>query len=289
MPEGDSIFRAARTLNRALAGRTITRFESVFSQLRRIDEDQPLSGRMIERVEARGKHLLIWFSGDLVLRTHMRMHGSWHIYRPGERWQRPRGEMRIVIGTTEYEAVAFTVPVAELTTGGGLARDPAVRDLGPDILADEFDAAEAVRRITSLAENEIADALLDQRAVAGLGNIFKSETLFVARIDPFARVGDMPRDDIEKVIATARRLMRANISDDHQGLATYSTGRRTTGRADPSAKLWVYGRGGRPCRRCGTPISRRKQGHDLRSTYWCERCQLPIPKRPTPEKDASKA
>jgi endonuclease-8 len=273
MPEGDTIFRAARALDRALAGRTVTRFDSVFSKLNRVDDDRPLRGRTIDRVEARGKHLLIWFSGDLVLRTHMRMHGSWHIYRPGERWQRPHADMRIVIGTPDYEAVAFTVPVADFTTGHGLAADPALRDLGPDLAADDFDAAEAVRRITLLPDVEIADALLDQRAVAGLGNIFKSETLFAARIDPFARVGELSRDEIEKAVATGRRLMRANVTESHEGLANYSTGRRTTRRADPSARLWVYGRAGRPCRRCGTPISRRKQGKDQRSTYWCERCQ----------------
>src|SRR5438132_2998749 len=123
MPEGDTIFRAARTLNQALAGRTVTRFDSVFSKLTRVDEDRAIKGRTVERVEARGKHLLIWFSGDLVLRTHMRMHGSWHIYRPGERWQRPHSDMRIVVGTAEYEAVAFNVPVAELTDARTLERD----------------------------------------------------------------------------------------------------------------------------------------------------------------------
>jgi endonuclease-8 len=273
VPEGDTIFRAARALHRALSGRTVTRFDSVFSTLNRVDEDWPLRGRTIDRVEARGKHLIIWFSGDLVLRTHMRMQGSWHIYRPGERWQHPRADMRIVIGTPEYEAVAFTVPVAEFTTGHELARDPAVRDLGPDLVADSFDATEAVRRIALLPDAEIADALLDQRAVAGIGNIFKSETLFAARIDPFARVGELSRAAIEKAVVTARRLMRANVTETHAGLATYWVGRGTMGRADLSARLWVYGRAGRPCRRCGTPISRRKHGKDLRSTYWCERCQ----------------
>src|SRR3954466_8888796 len=124
MPEGDTIFRAARALNEALAGRTVTRFESVFSKLTRVDGRTPLRGRTIERVDARGKHLFIWFSGDLVLRTHMRMHGSWHIYRSGERWQRPRSDMRILLATAEYEAVAFMVSVAELTTAPELNRDP---------------------------------------------------------------------------------------------------------------------------------------------------------------------
>ena len=254
MPEGDTIFRAARTLNQALARRMVTRFDSVFTRLTRVNEHHPIVGRMIDRVDARGKHLLIWFSGDLVLRTHMRMHGSWHIYRPGERWQRPRAEMRIIIGTPEYEAVAFSVPVAELTSGRDLDRDPAVRDLGPGILQDEFDTAEAVRRIESMPDAHIADALLDQRAIAGIGNIFKSEALFVARINPFARVGDLSRADVERAVDAARRLLRASAL---QRPGAFS----------------VYSRSGRPCRRCGTPISRRKQGIDARVTYWCERCQ----------------
>ena len=210
MPEGDTVFRAARTLNQALARRMVTRFDSVFTRLTRVSEDHPIVGRMIDRVDARGKHLLIWFSGDLVLRTHMRMRGSWHIYRPGERWQRPRAEMRIIIGTPEYQAVAFSVPVAELTSGRDLERDPAVRDLGPDILQDEFDIAEAIRRIESMPDTHIADALLDQRAIAGIGNIFKSEALFVARINPFARVGDLSHTDVERAVDAARRLMRAS-------------------------------------------------------------------------------
>jgi endonuclease-8 len=254
MPEGDTIFRAARTLNRALAGRTVTRFDSVFAKLTRANDDLRITGRTIERVDAHGKHLLIWFSGDLVLRTHMRMHGSWHIYRPGERWQRPRADMRIVLGTADYEAVAFSVPVVELTNARDLERDPALRDLGPDILGDDFDAAEAVSRMQAMPDTDIADALLDQRALAGIGNIFKSESLFVARVDPFAKVGTLAREEVERVVNAARRLMRASAT---QRPAVFS----------------VYGRGARPCRRCGTSISRRKQGENARVTYWCSRCQ----------------
>src|SRR6186713_1152755 len=126
MPEGDTILRAARTLNETLAGRTVTRFESVFSRITRADDGLTIRGRTIERVEARGKHLLIWFSGDVVLRTHMRMNGSWHIYRPGERWQRPHRDMRIVIETPAMHAVAFTVPVAEFVTSHELANHDVV-------------------------------------------------------------------------------------------------------------------------------------------------------------------
>jgi endonuclease-8 len=137
MPEGDTIHRAADTLQRAIGGQVVTRFESVLAKLNRVDADAPLRGRTIERVEARGKHLLIWFSGDLVLRTHMRMNGSWHIYRPGEPWQRPHRDMRIVIETATMHAIAFSVPVAELITTRALQQSP-VEHLGPDPLSERF-------------------------------------------------------------------------------------------------------------------------------------------------------
>ena len=274
MPEGDAIFRAARTLNRALAGRTVTRFETVFPHLTRLDVDQPVRGRVIERVESRGKHLLMWLSGGLVLRTHMRMKGSWHVYRPGERWQRPHHDMRIAIGTADFEAIAFNVPVAEFLAARDVERQNDLRDLGPDPLSEKFDEAEAVSRITARGDVEIADALLDQRAVAGIGNIYKSETLFMSRVNPFTLVRDLDSATVARLVTTAAKLLRLNVTDaSGGGIVTYTGVRRTTGRADPSARLWVYGRGGQPCRRCGTPVSRQKQGPHARSTYWCERCQ----------------
>ena len=139
MPEGDTIFRAARTLNLALAGRVVTRFDSVFPALTRVDTDAPLAGRTVDRVWAQGKHLLIGFSGGLTLRTHMRMNGSWHVYRPGERWQRPGADMRIVIETDAFVAVAFQVPVAEFLTETALPRSRTLTTLGPDLLDDAFD------------------------------------------------------------------------------------------------------------------------------------------------------
>src|SRR6476619_1968716 len=169
MPEGDTIFRAARALRESLAGRTVTHFESVFSRIAHADDELKIRGRTIERVDARGKHLLIWFSGDVVLRTHMRMHGAWHLYPRGARWRRPHSDMRIVIGTPEYEAVAFNVPVAELTRGRDLEKSPVVRTLGPDILAEHFDAAGAAERIAMAQDVNIGEALLSQQAVAGIG------------------------------------------------------------------------------------------------------------------------
>src|SRR5687767_5400226 len=155
MPEGDTIFRAARALDKALAGRTVTRFESVFPQLTRVDVDTPLRGRTVERVTSRGKHLLVWFSGGLVLRTHMRMNGSWHLYRPGERWRRPGFDMRIVIGTDAFEAVAFTVPIAAFNTLADLERELA--EVGPDPLDERFDAQAAVHRLRERGDIEIGD------------------------------------------------------------------------------------------------------------------------------------
>jgi endonuclease VIII len=272
MPEGDTIFRAARTLDRALAGRTVTRFESVFPQLTRIDVDRPLAGRSVERVTSRGKHLLIWFSGDLVLRTHMRMNGSWHIYRPGERWRRPRYEMRIVLSTDAFEAVAFTVPVAELGTRAAIERKLA--DVGPDPLDEAFDAVAAAERLRARGDAAIADALLDQGAISGIGNVYKSEVLFAAGVSPFTCVAMLDAGTLERIVTLAVKLMRANVTDGSTAaIVTYTGFRRTTRRSDPSERLWVYGRAQKPCRRCGTPISRTKQGPHARSTYWCSTCQ----------------
>ena len=273
MPEGDTIFRAARTLGRALTGHHITRFESVFAHLIQVYVDRPLAGCTVERVEARGKHLLMWFSNGLVLRTHMRMNGSWHIYRPGERWQRSRREMRILLETLAIHAVAFSVPVAELMDVSDLDRSEALHVLGPDPLSDTFDPAHAVERIQARADMEIAEALLDQSAIAGIGNIFKSEILFVGRVNPFTRVRDLPADRIERLVDTALRLMRANIGEGATGGITTYSGLRVPTSRDPSARQWVYGRAGKPCRRCGTAISVRKHGVHARASYWCGSCQ----------------
>ena len=253
MPEGDSIYRAAQALHRAMAGRTVTSFETVLPQLARIDEDAPLRGRTIERVVAAGKNLIIEFSGDLHLHTHMKMNGSWHIYRPGERWQRPRHDMRIVIGTETFVAVAFMVPVAEFHSSRSLARDEDLRRMGPDLLGKSFDREEALRRIRARADDEIANVLLNQRVLAGIGNIWKSETLFAAGIDPFAQVASLDEAQLERIVDCALKLLRHSV----EGRSTFA----------------VYSRGGDPCRRCGTPIRYRKQGTDARGTYWCPRCQ----------------
>lgn len=273
MPEGDTIFRAARTLHRALAGKTIVSFESMLPALTRVHEDAPLTGRVVARVTSRGKHVLMYFSGGLVLRTHMRMNGSWHIYRAGERWRRPRQDMRVAIGTADFVAVAFNVPVAEFVAERDVERHDDLRRLGPDLLAAEFERDEALRRLRARAAVAVADAILDQTALAGIGNVYKSEVLFLCGTNPFTPVQDVPDERLGQIVDTARTLLVANVSDSLAPMTTYVGYRRTTRRANPGERLWVYGRARLPCRRCGTPIAIRKQGTDARLTYWCPQCQ----------------
>ena len=227
----------------------------------------------MESVAAAGKHLLMTLSGGLVLRTHMRMNGSWHIYRPGESWQRSRRDMRIVLATAEFVAVGFNIPVAEWLRAGALHRHDELRRLGPDLLADDFDAAEAGRRIRERGDTPIADVLLNQRVMAGIGNVYKSEVLFACRVDPFALVRTLTDQQLSCLIATARKFLRANVSEGLAAMTTYLGFRKTTGRDDPSGRLWVYGRVGEPCRRCGTAVKIGKEGRDARLTYWCPICQ----------------
>ena len=274
MPEGDTIFRAARTLHRALAGHTVVRFETQLPQLSRVDYDTPVAGRTVERVEAAGKWMRMYFSGDLILVTHMLMSGSWHIYRPGEKWQRPRVQMRVVVETEDYVAVAFQVPIAEFHTAASLARHRSVQKLGPDLLGVEFDAAEAAARLRSRPELEVGEALLRQSLVAGMGNVFKSEVCFASGVNPFRRWGSLSEEEAGALMGNARKFLLSNVTDAAgDAIVTYTGMRRTTGRANPSDRLWVYKRRGEPCRRCGTAIESRKQGEDARTTFWCPRCQ----------------
>ena len=274
MPEGDSIFRAARTLHRALAGHAVMRFETAYAHLARVDADRPIAGRTVERCESVGKHVLIVFSGGLVLRTHMRMNGSWHLYRHGERWWRAPQAMRIRIDTADWVAVAFDVPVAEFVNEPALERRGPVAELGPDLLASAFDRAEAIRRLYACGAMPIARALLDQRVVAGIGNIFKSEVLFVAGVHPDASASGLGEQRLGAIVDVAEQLLRANVTANHGAAITTVRGlRQSTGRASGDDRLYVYGRAGRPCRRCGTPISMSKAGDDARSTYWCPGCQ----------------
>jgi endonuclease VIII len=273
MPEGDTIYRAALALDRALSGRGVVRFESVFPALTRVHADYPLTAMTVEKVQSAGKHLLMHFSGGLVLRTHMRMHGSWHIYRPGERWRARKSDMRVLVATADFEAVGFNIPVAEFIRSRDLATHEILSRLGPDALDPSFDRDEAVRRLRSRPSMPIADALLDQRILAGLGNVFKSEALFSCGIYPFAAVAELDDRRLALLVDAGRKLLAANVRTTRAGLTPHAGHRRTTGRDNPAESLWVYGRSRLPCRKCGTAIAVRKHGADARLTYWCPECQ----------------
>lgn len=314
MPEGDTISRTAATLRRALSGQRVVRFESVFPSVSRIDEDHHIVGRRIDTVVSQGKHVLMRFGAPpeepqghvapigsaIVLRSHLRMHGSWHVYRPGERWQRPRARMRVLVETETFVAVAFDVHDVEAS----LVRDPiptivqrepaatavgaralhpppevgrafrATRRLGPDLLAPLVDLPEIVRRARTSSHQTLAEVLLDQRVAAGVGNVIKSEVLFLAKLSPFARPGRLEAEAWRSVYSIAAKILGRNSTlagPRRRG------GRNTTGRLQPSAELWVYGRAGRPCRVCGASIEGARSTPAGRSTYWCPRCQLDPP------------
>jgi endonuclease-8 len=316
MPEGDTIYRTARALHKALAGRVVTGFETGLAKLARVNDDTPLVGRMVERVESRGKWCLMYFSGargpeeDLILVTHMLMSGSWHLYRIGERWRMPRSKMRVVVrvggsaeisgetpthaiephewGTQPQEsgtrivegwvAVAFNVPIAEFHTARSLERSSQVPKLGPDVLAGDFTVEAGVARLEAYArahpEAEVGVVLLNQRVLAGLGNVYKSEVAFAAGVNPWRPIRTVSRTEMEKMVEFALRYMRANVADGAgDGIVTYAGNRRTAQRMDAAERLWVYKREGQECRRCGTAVMMRKQGEQARSTYWCPDCQ----------------
>jgi endonuclease VIII len=274
MPEGDTIFRAARTLNLALAAQKVTSFESVLPHLSRVDVDEGIVGRTVEKVEARGKWLLIYFSGDLILLSHMLMSGSWHIYRPGEAWKRGRYHMRVVIGTKKIMAVAFNVPIAEFHTAESLHRREGFNALGSSTLAREFDVDAVVARLRARPDLEIGVSLLTQSLLSGIGNVFKSEICFACGINPFRRVASLSDEDLQCLVSHSRKFMLANVSEaSGDKITTYVPLRRTTGRVNPAERLWVYKRVGEPCRRCGDAIVSRKQGFDARTSFWCPHCQ----------------
>ena len=260
MPEGDTLFRTAAGLRPYLVGRTVTaaRARRPGPQVERI------VGTTIEAVESHGKNLLIRFDNGLELRTHLRMNGSWHRYRPGERWRRPEARARLVIEVPGAVAVCFDAPVVELFEQRAEAHHPAIAGLGPDLLDPAFDghaADEVIRRLRdpSRSAMTISAALLDQRALAGIGNIWRNETLFVERTDPFARVETLDEDRLRRLVGTARRLLVES--------ASAASGRQ---------RMHVYRRVGRPCPRCGTLIQSRPLATEIpRRTYWCPRCQAP--------------
>lgn len=278
MPEGDTIYRSARALQRAIGGKIVAGFETALAKIASVDDNTPITGRTITNIESRGKWLLIHFSGDLILATHMLMSGSWHLYRTGERWQMPRSRMRIVITTSDWQAVAFNVPVAEFYTARSLERSSQIPKLGPDILSADFTLQQGVERLKQYVlkspSAEVGTTLLNQRVLAGLGNVYKSEVAFSAGVHPFRTIGTLTPSEIERLVEFAHRYMKANVIDGKgDGIVTYSGNRRTTHATDRRERLWVYGRHGQECRRCGATILMRRQGTGARSTYWCPDCQ----------------
>jgi endonuclease-8 len=271
VPEGDTLFRTAAGLRPYLVGRTVTAARTAgpgpVPRLERI------VGREIKAVDALGKNLLIRFDNGLEIRTHLRMTGTWHRYRPGERWRRPPARARLVIEVPGAVAVCFDAPVVELLEQRTESLHPALGNLGPDLLDPAFDPAEALRglRDPGRANTAIGEALVDQRALAGIGNVYKSEVLWIERVSPFAQVGELDAGALERLVGTARRLLVANTSPTRGPERVTTTGDR--GAPGP---LYVYGRTGRPCRRCRTRIASAQQGRDLpRTTYWCPACQGP--------------
>lgn len=260
MPEGDTLAKTAARLAPALDGAELARFDAP-----RLVGRRPGPGTRIERVEARGKHLLVHFADDLTLRTHLRMTGSWHLYRRGERWRRPAPAARVVIETAAgWLAVCFAAPVVETFDRRG-PEPPPLATLGPDLSAPDS-LEEAVQRavldrVAALAEpgTTLGEVLVDQRIAAGVGNVYKSEVCFACGIDPATPIEAVAEPDRRRLWATAARQLRANL--DGARRRTYGDG------------LAVYGRRGLPCPRCGTPVRMARQGHQARSTYWCPRCQ----------------
>ena len=244
MPEGDTIHRTAQALDRALAGQELVRVE-----LPRVRFPRFPDGARVEGVDAAGKHCLVRFDDGRVLRTHLGMGGSWHLYHPGEKWRRSPAGLRVLIAVPEWEAVCFGAPSVELTT------EPAVGHLGPDLCRDDADLDEASRRMAELdATTPVAQVLLDQRVASGIGNIWKNEACFACGIDPAAPIGLLDDADRLRLLTAASARLRQSVS----------------GRRPPLA---VYGRAGHECRRCGGTIQWTRLGTPARGTYWCPACQ----------------
>ncbi len=275
MPEGDSVWLAAKNLNAALAGQTLTRSDFRVPQLATTD----LSGLAVLEVVPRGKHLLTRIDGGRTLHTHFRMDGSWHLYRPGQRWRGgPDEAVRVVLEVADRVAVGYRLPVVELirTTD----EHTVVGHLGPDLLDDSWDPmhlAEAVRRLSSQADREVRLALLDQAVVAGLGNLYANELCFLRGLSPWTPVAAVEqRGGLAPLVTLGRRLLLAN----RETAAQVTTGDHRRGR-----QHWVFERTRKPCRRCGTPVKSAEQGVPPRSrlTYWCPSCQQHECQRQAPD------
>jgi endonuclease VIII len=251
MAEGDTILRTARLIEVALGGGTLRARAGVGRG--RAASSERLDGKVLAGVESRGKHLLLHFD-DLVLHSHLGMSGSWQVLRRGERWRKPAGAAWAVLWDERAEAVQFGGPTLRVLTLAQLRSDPLLAKLGPDVLAPDFNADRALSALRSAPARQLGDALLDQKLVAGIGNIFKSEACFAAGVSPWQRLAELSDGQVRDVLDAARRLMEESAAEGRPRLA-------------------VYRRVRQPCRICNTPIAARGQGDANRRTYWCPRCQ----------------
>jgi endonuclease VIII len=261
VPEGDTVWLAGRRLHEALSGQVLTATDFRVPQLATTD----LAGRRVVEVVSRGKHLLTRIEPDLTLHTHFLMDGSWHLYRRGDRWRGgPAWQVRVVLETDSRVAVGYRLPVVELVPTAEENR--VVGHLGPDLLGPDWDADEAVRRLTARPERAIGEALLDQRNLAGIGNLYKAEVLFLRGVNPWTPVGQV--SDLHAMVQLARQLLLTNRDRPAQV---------TTGDIRRGQQHWVFEREGKPCRRCGTRLARAGQGQPpfTRVIYWCPSCQPP--------------
>lgn len=256
MPEGDTVYRAAKRLDRALSGQVLTASDFRIPSLATSD----ISGAVVTATVSRGKHLLTRFDNGLTLRTHLKMEGTWQVAATGSRWRRPAHTARVILRTTTTEAVGFQVLLDLVRTD---REEDLVGHLGPDLLGLDWDPEIALQRLRSHPDAPIGDALLEQRNLAGVGNVFKAELCFLGRVDPLTPVGAVP--DLPAVVAKAKQLLEVNKD---------RSTRITTGDSRRGYQLWVYGRRG-PCLRCGTRIAKADQGPlgQERPTYWCPTCQ----------------
>jgi endonuclease-8 len=261
VPEGDTVWRTAQHLDRALSGSTLLATDFRVPAHATVD----LSGRTVVATIARGKHLLTRIGdGDeaVTLHTHLKMEGSWHLYREGTRWRRPAHTARVVLRTAEWTAVGFSLGVTEILSRA--EEDSVVGHLGPDLLGPDWDLAEALRRLRTDPGRSVGEAILDQRNLAGIGNMYKAELCFLLGVDPWLPVRDVP--DLAALVRQAKRVLEVNKQ---------RTAQTTTGDTRRGRQLWVYRRDRQPCRRCGTPVRVAMQGPDgqERATYWCPHCQ----------------
>jgi endonuclease-8 len=268
VPEGDTVWNTARIVGRALTGQQIRRGDFRVPRLAGAD----VSGWTVVESASRGKHLLLRLATPAderyTLHSHLRMDGAWRVYAPGERWRGRTHTIRVALHTPASVAVGFHLHELALVPTADEHR--LVGHLGPDLLGADWDPAEATRRLRARGDRAIADALLDQRNLAGIGNLYKAETLFLRGVWPWTPVADV--DDLEGLVDLAQRLLASNRGRWDQA---------TTGSLRPREKQWVFERAGSPCRRCGTIIRRAAEGDHERITYWCPACQ-PGPAPPAP-------